>query len=349
MKNKSTPIWPVIVTAIAILGLSACAPPVPAASTPANAGASQPDPGRRVIRINDFPFLSQAPLQIAADEGYLAAQGLEVEWIPGSRTEDVLPSLLTGDMDVVGTAPSVGVFSALERGGRLKIVADKGVFDPDGCVYGGLVAAPGLLTDGGSPEAGQVSGKRIAANPVGLSGYFLATWLASLGMSLDDVEIINVPIPTAFESLVSGATDYAFLTEPWLTRALQIDGATLAVPVASVTPGLNIGLIFYGPSLLDQEQELGIRFMKAYRQAVDQYLEGKTPENIAIISKYTQLEPALIEAACWPAIRPDLTVDLAALQGFADWSFASEGAGEAPDVGQAWEPSYLSAAEGPSE
>lgn len=298
----------------------------------------------KVIRINDFPFLSQAPLQIAVDEGYLAEEGLEVEWIPGARTEDALPSLLTGDMDVMGTAPSVGVFSAAARGGKLAIVADKGVYDPQGCAYGALVARAGLLTPGSRPEATLVRGSKIAANPVGLSGYFLAEWLGSLGLTLDDVEVVNVPIPSAFETVVSGGVDFAFLTEPWLIRALESGGPDIAVEVADVVPGLNYGLIFYGPSLLEEDREAGKRFMRAYLKAIRRYQEGKTPANIATISKYTKLEPALVEAACWPVIDPELEVDLAALQKFADWSFASEGEETAPDVQQLWDPAFLTAA-----
>ena len=106
--------WTLRATALAVLflgiALTSCttpdwlAPPVaPAVTTPAPT----------VIRINDFPYVSQAPLFIADEGGYLAVEGLQVEWVPGAQTEDVLPLLISGDLDVMGTAQVSGLLNAL--------------------------------------------------------------------------------------------------------------------------------------------------------------------------------------------------------------------------------------------
>ena len=68
---------------------------------------------------------------------------------------------------------------------------------------------------------------------------------------------------------------------------------------------------------------MGIRFMRAYADAVSQYEEGKTPANVAILAKRVHLDESLVQAACWPAIRPNLAVERTGVQPFVDWAWAN--------------------------
>ena len=192
------------------------------------------------------------------------------------------------------------------RSADLAIVGDKGYFAADGCAYGGLAARDAVLMPGDELTADALRGHTVAGNPHGFAGYILSQMLGRFGLGFEDVTLTNVPIPTAFQGLQSGAIDYAYLTEPWLTRAAQSGQAHLALPAPEVVPGEYFGLLFFGPSILDGNRDLGIRFMRAYANAVSQYEEGRTPANVAILAKRVHLDESLVQAACWPAIRPNL-------------------------------------------
>jgi NitT/TauT family transport system substrate-binding protein len=79
-------------------------------------------------------------------------------------------------------------------------------------------------------------------------------------------------------------------------------------------------VMVFGPRLLGTNAEVGTRFMVAYLRAVRRYNEGKTDQNVAILSQYTQLDPALLRQMCWPAIRNDGSLNVDSILDFQTWA-----------------------------
>src|SRR5690554_4073761 len=65
---------------------------------PACAPPAAPAPVK--IKIVNQPFISFAPFHIALAEGYFAEQGLDAELVTFTTTPEVLPALLSGEVDV---------------------------------------------------------------------------------------------------------------------------------------------------------------------------------------------------------------------------------------------------------
>ena len=63
-----------------------------------------------------LPYITYAPYYIAIEEGYFAEQGIEVEVVSMTGTEEVMPALSSGQVDVASGLISAGMLNAIARG-----------------------------------------------------------------------------------------------------------------------------------------------------------------------------------------------------------------------------------------
>ena len=296
--------------------LSACARQVVQAPATKQHPAAPGTPVK--VKVQILPLLSFAPYFIAQEEGYFADEGLEVEFVQFQRSSDAIPALLQGQVDVLGGALSFGVLNAMAKEEGMRLVADKGYLTATGCSYASILAGKHLDPDSlGSKEA--LSGLRIVTNLASSRGYFMEEMLAEYDLTTADVEVVDIPDAAALEALGSGAVDLAVLVEPSITQALTGGYATEWLRVGERLPGFQMGLLTYGPNLLQQNPAIGDRFMAAYLKGVRQYNQGKTARNLAILEQYTQLDREVLERSCWPAFRDDGTITAETVTAFQQW------------------------------
>jgi NitT/TauT family transport system substrate-binding protein len=257
------------------------------------------------LRVLLLPFMSFAPFFIAEQEGYFTEQGLDVEFVRMERGTEAIPALAQGDIDVYAGAISVSILRAIQDG-EIRIVADKGFFDSDGCDYMTFLVRKDLIDAG---ELGTVEGIRSKNLNMSVRGnireFYSERLLNMYGLEVDDLELVAVPDATTGEALTKGTMDLAPITEPWATRFIS-DGSVISwMPAQQVLPGFHFAFIAYGPRILTEERAAGQKFMVAYLNAVKQYAEGKTDRNIDILEEITELDRTLIQNACWSAIQVD--------------------------------------------
>lgn len=288
--------------------------------TPATRQGSEPEP----IDVGVRPYLTNAPLYIAADEGYFEDAGLVVRFqgIPRSTTA-YLTTVDRGDLEVIAATSSAGLFNLIARDGQVRVVADKGRLARDWCSPNGIVAGRGVFDAGaiGSPEA--LAGHRIDVNAANGRGYYVERFLQRAGLSLDDVEIHHLPEPARLDALDSGAVDAMATSEPWLSRILD-RGHVMFMPANEIIPEFQWGLLVFGTRLLDDDPDSGRRFLEAYLRGVRQYAEGKTPRNMEILEHRTGLDAETLRRACWPRVGVTGTVDTAGLQAFQEWALSRD-------------------------
>ncbi|MEW5420435.1 ABC transporter substrate-binding protein [Amorphus sp. 3PC139-8] len=123
-----------------------------------------------------------APLVIAKEKGYFADEGLDVELVAPSDPSAPPRLIAAGDGDVAVTyQPSL--YQQVAEG--LPLVR-----------IGTLVATPLntllVLADGPVKELSDLKGKTVGYAVAGVEDALLGTMLASAGVSIDDVELINV-------------------------------------------------------------------------------------------------------------------------------------------------------------
>jgi NitT/TauT family transport system substrate-binding protein len=287
----------------------------------AAACSQQTDAGSalQVVRVSGKArTMVNAPLFIADEEGFFAREGIKLEFI--SLSSDLtrsIPALEQEKIDVIPAQINIGFFNAVARGARSRIVADRGHVDPRSCDFTGIVGR-GSLFNSADPPAAQLRGRRFAVNPATASGYLIARYLSSKGMTMADVRFVTIPDNAQVQALRDGSIDAMFATEPRLTPSLP--GNQFIAPGSKYTPGLQYGVMIFGPSLLVTNRDLGQRFMNAYLRGVRQLNKGKTARNLDIIARHIQVSVDTARSLCLAPVRDDGALDSLSVLEFQKWA-----------------------------
>ena len=273
------------------------------------------------LKVALLPFLSFAPFFIAIQEGYFAEQGLEIEFIRFKTDGEHLVPLSQGMIDVAGGAVTAGFFNAVARGMNLQIVADKGHVRKGGG-YTGMLVQKDLWEKGELVTLADLEGRKVALGNVGGSSqYNLELVLKSIGMKLEDIETVYMGLPDMVEALKRGAIDAAVTGEPLLTRAEELGAGVRFKPFQQALPTRQIGVVYFGPNLLEKRPDIGKKFMLVYLKAVRIYNQGKTSRNLEVIAKYTKLDQQVLKKCIWPSINSDGHVLMGRIMDMQDWLY----------------------------
>ena len=335
---------------IMMLGVGACAPAAeepagpaaPTIATEAPAPTATAEPVH--LKAGMIALMTGAPLYVAAQEGYFADHGLDVELTLFSTASaaEMVPALIAEDIDVLGSSIGAAYLNAIAQGGEFRAVADKGFLNPDSCASEAFVARKGLLDAGIFDDPAAFRGMTIVSRPGAHEEMLGQRLLAPAGLTLADVQVEPVlDFAVRLESLGNGSLDVAALTEPWITRARNAGVADVLKPWADLLPGFSIGYVWYGPGMLKQDHDVRVRFMLGYLEGVRQYREGPTERNVEILAEFTGLEPAEVKEMCWPSFQPDGKVDLDALGAYEEWAFESGYLDARVPLDQIFDPQYV--------
>lgn len=315
--------------------------------TPAETGNETPKEMTH-LTVSTRNFISFTPFFIAQEEGYFAEQGLDVELIDFSTTVSggPIPLLVAKEIDVVGAILDVSVFNAILEGNNLKYVADRGFLDPNNCVTDAWFVGQPALDSGSIETAADIGGKNFAVmSPGGSPEYVLETYLVQNGLTQDDIQIAVIGNPVArLEGLKNGSIDVGVLSEPWITRAQAASAGNILTPYAEIVPNMSLGTVIFGPSILEDNPDAGVRFMVAYLKAVEQFNQGKTDRNVEIIANFTQLDPETIKASCWASYKPDGSIDEETAMAFMEWAVEKGYANGPLEFEQFWTSDFIDAA-----
>jgi NitT/TauT family transport system substrate-binding protein len=310
----------------------------------ASCGTRPTVPEKRQVKVAVIPYLTFAPLFIAQDMGFFSAQGLEVEFLTLKSSAEAIPSLDTGKLDVVGGTLTLGVFNAIARGARIRIVADKGYVDPRQGDSHAFLARKDLFPRLLPVRRENWRGLNVAVNPVATSGYTLEKLLQPAGLSLEDLNISNLPdsvLPEAFKKKI---VDIAEANDPWLHQILEEYTAVIILEPRKVVPGLQKAVLYYGPNLREKDPRAGERFMTAYLEGVRECLKGKSPRLLDIVGRHTGLNRDYLEKTIWPAFQPNGQPNLESVTDFVAWGIRKGHIQTPLALDQIWDGRFIKAA-----
>jgi len=300
---------------------------------------------RETIRVVYVKYLSFAPLFIAYEEGFFEAEGLDVELLSVTGIYTTIPSLVQGEVDVLPAAIMPAYFNIISRGGLMKIVAGKGHNSAGGCAYSGLMVRRKLIESGEVSKPSDLAGRRVSTERIAPSYLWAEKYLQSGGLSMDDLEVIDIPIPARLGAFENGSLDLTTASEPWLTRFSRDGHSVLLARSSDILPNYQFGYLLFGKTLLEDRREAGQKFILAYLKAVRHMnSEGKTDRQIEILSKYTGLDKELLKDACWPSIRDDGRVQTSSLDIFQQWALKQDLISEITDVKVLYDSRFIEAA-----
>ena len=251
-----------------------------------------PAPVMTKVKVAYLPTTSFGPIYIAQEEGYFARQGITLEFEKFQSNAAALPLLINGDIAVTGGPISPGYINAIAKGLHLQIVADKGSITPGSCTGFAIMVRRPLFESGAVRNVSDLKGRKISGT-TGDNTYSISRILAMGNLTIDDIQVGNMDYASSVVAFDNGAIDAAVLTEPYITQVLNRGSAVVLLSGEDFLPGYSYPL-YYGPAILDQNPELGKRFMIAYLQGVKQYNEGKTERNLEIMANYTHLDRDLL-------------------------------------------------------
>lgn len=151
---------------------------------------------RLTVLLDWFINPDHAPLYVALERGYFAEQGLDVRFVAPSDPNDPPKLVAAGRADIaVSYQPQLHLQVA--RGLPLRRIAT-------------LVATPlnslVVLADGPIKAIADLKGKRVGFSVGGFEDALLGAMLERHGLSLGDIELINVNFSLS-PSLISGQVD----------------------------------------------------------------------------------------------------------------------------------------------
>lgn len=304
----------------AMLFLVACGSGDDPAATPGATDASDPQAEPTHLRVLVTARTSHAATLIAEEEGYFADEGLDVELLTFESGREAVALLLSGDLDVWGGTLNAGLTNAFLAGESVRLVADKGSLQPDACTYYGFLTRP-EIADAGPVSADALRGKKIAYHSATtLSQYMASSMLQSVGLTEDDVEIVDLDDNIAIEAMLDGTIDVAVTSEPRISSATS-RGAVVWMGGEDVVPEYPIGVLAFGPTIIDDDPDAGIRFLTAYLRAVRQYNDESARERtLEVLSAATETPMEDLRGQCLPPIALDGRVDASGLQGAIDFA-----------------------------
>jgi NitT/TauT family transport system substrate-binding protein len=298
---------------------------------------SEPHP-LTTVKVGYLPLISNGPLYIAKEEGYFAQQGIDVEFEKFPSAAMALPPLINGDIAVSGGTLTPGLINSIVKGAHVRIVADKGRMAPGYCASTALMVRRDLHENGTIMSPSDLKGRKLMGSSDQIYGIYRS--LAMGNLTSDDVQLVNMDMPSAALAFQNGAIDAAIMSEPYITETLNSGSAVILVPAQNYSPNYPTPL-YYGPTFLDQNPELGEKFMVAYLQGVKQYNKGKTERNLEILQNYTNLDQDLLKQACWVAIDQDGSIEKQPVQDYIDWMYDNKQIPQKLEADQLFDTRYV--------
>jgi len=317
----------------------------PAGDTPDPAGT--PD---RVVVVAQ-PYLTYGALWFAEAEGLFDRRGLDVELVRMAATEPAVPLLLTGEVDVLTAHPAPAILNAILRDADVRMVLAASGSGLGGCTYLALLRGPRpeAVVRGTATAAPRAPGRalavsRVSVNRQAVMRYVADRMFALRGLSLDDLELVDVQPSARIAALSSGALDAVLAGEPFLTRTREAGAGEVWTTLDEALPGARLSFLFFGSRLLQEDRDVGERFVAAYLEALQQLGEGKTPRNRERLADAIGEDPGVLARACWPFAEADGRPEPGLLRDFQGWAVERELLDEIVPLDRLWDPSVVEAA-----
>ena len=251
-------------------------------------------------------------LFIGIDQGYFAAEGIDVKPVFFKSGAELVPSLSTGQIDVATTSPGAALFNALALGVNATIVADywaSGKDVPSGDAAFIMVRKD--LAPYGQFKAKDAKNLTVAVTAHGqMTELFADTYLSSAGISTNEVNVVDIPLPDMNAALANRAIDIASTIDPYATMLVAQGTAVKVTGISALMPGYVQAVMMYGQRIGKTDRALGLRFMRAFAKA-NMYLRAHlaTPagrvEIAQIYQKYIPIDDPTLYQRIGLAVGPE--------------------------------------------
>ncbi|WGF87088.1 ABC transporter substrate-binding protein [Marinivivus vitaminiproducens] len=215
------------------------------------------------------------PLTLASEAGLFEANGLDVT-LRKIPQKDRHLAIASGDIQCAAT--TVETWIVWNAAG----VATKQLFLTDRS-HG----ADGMVVRNDIASIADLKGKTVAASAPGTAPYFTLAWMLSEnGLSLQDVDIVNLEPAAAAQAFVAGQNDAAMTYEPYLStvRAAPDAGRIIAT---TIDYPMVIDSFGCTPDFIEEHPEAVEALITSFFQALDK-IEADPDGSYAIMGADVQ-------------------------------------------------------------
>jgi len=279
----------------------------------ATGGGGGGDDKSGALTVGYISGASLAPAFVAEDLGCYEEQGLDVTFEPISNPADAIAFLSQRKIDAYVGSPSAGMFNQVARGATLKLVASLGSVN----VPGDEPAPSGLYGGAGVEKVEDLRGKRVASlGTVGTAtSFLLGKSLAEGGLTFADIEVVPLSVADMGEALRNGGVAAALLIAPYTQQAVDGGYAKELVDSKIAYGEETTSAVMYGPTLLEENRETGVAYLKAVACAAGQ-MSGdwrKDPKIVAPLAKFMKVPEETISGGGLYAFDPTLAINAGTL------------------------------------
>jgi ABC-type nitrate/sulfonate/bicarbonate transport system substrate-binding protein len=283
------------VTAFAALAVLA-----PLTSGPAPAA----DPPLTVVRYAVNPhFITFAAVFDAVDKGYFRDAGIDLQITKYTTSANaMLPSLARGDLDITAVVPGPALFNQFDQGFNIKLVGS--VDEPHaGYLDGSVLVVRKDVWDAGtirkpSDLAGKTIDGAFAGSPISL---LTLEAIAAGDLKLSDVKYATreADVGQQFAALNNKVVDVQGTTEPTATAMVAKGVGVKWLSYRDVIPWYTDSYWGVSAAFAKDHPDVVVKFLQAYlkgEQDIEKTHGKLTPDLIATISKWTEIDPDTIKS-----------------------------------------------------
>ena len=269
----------------------------------------------RKVSFASVGGVTDAPLSLGHVMGFFAEAGLDVQMQKLSSAPDLMAATASSQVDVAGISTTPGLFASVQRGVSLRIVGDKQSIRP-GFSATRLIARPEFVKATDAETAAALRGRKIAVSARPSCVFMLLEdYLKTHGMSLNDVDVVELSYPNMMPALSSGAVDATVNLEPFMTKALQAGLARDVCDFTAFVPakgGTIVPLVYSESFAADRARAQD--FMTAYVRGVrvynDAFAKGLNRDQVIdIIAREAGVPVAVVRDSFPAGLDPEQRVD----------------------------------------
>ncbi|WP_455543338.1 NrtA/SsuA/CpmA family ABC transporter substrate-binding protein [Intestinibacter sp.] len=204
------------------------------------------------------------------------SDNIELNWPEITAGPDQTEALASGDIDFAHCLGGTSALIAASNGVNLKIIG----------TYSQAPKGFMLVTNDKSIKGPEdLKGKKIGGPKGTILHQVLVAALKEKGMTINDVEFMDMQIPDAVTSLGSGKIDCALVAGPSALQCLN-SGSTKVCDGEGLVSGITV--IAVNSDFAEKYPDLVKRFMKVHDETLD-YMEDNYDEMISKVAKELEI------------------------------------------------------------
>ena len=223
------------------------------------------------VTIGYLPSDHDAALFVADAQGQFASNGIKTNLVQFNNGGDLMTAMASGDVDVgyVGITP---VLASIQKGVPVKVIS---AAQTDGS---GLVVSK----NSGISSVQDLAGKSIATpGEASIQYMLLQYYLEQNGMSLKDLKVSSMKVPSMNDALKTNKIDGMITFEPYVTIA-EKNGATVLAGSQDILPDHPCCVVVASDKFLEEHPNETNTILKIHENATN-FINNNSDEAASMI------------------------------------------------------------------